>query len=110
MSTLAPPILIGSSSPLQVMSTSIAILDGFEIQQDPARDCGVSCPWVSRKIPNFSGRNVVTTVVLSFLNRSSLFLQVTRTAMKAKMCLHFGLSPTTEKDALECIKNHCIML
>ena len=51
VSTLAPRILIGSNSSLQVMSTSTEILDGFEIQQDPARDCGVSCPWVSKKIP-----------------------------------------------------------
>ena len=56
-------------------------------------------------------RNVVSTLVLSFLNGSSSFLQVTRTTIKAWMSLNFFQipSPTTELAALERLKNECIM-
>ena len=46
MSTLAPSVLIGSSS-----KNSYKILDGLEIQQDRTRVCGINCPWASGKIP-----------------------------------------------------------
>ena len=52
----------------------------------------------------------MTTLVPSFLNGSSLFLQVTRTAIKAWMSLNFEQIQqlTTELPALECLKNQFI--
>ena len=52
------------------------------------------------------------TLVIAFLNGSSLFLQVTRPTIKACMSLNFCQipSPTTELAALERLKNECIML
>ena len=48
----------------------------------------------------------MTTLVLSFSNRSSSFLQVTRSAIKACMGLNFGKIPsqTSELAALERLK------
>ena len=48
----------------------------------------------------------MTTLVPSFLNGSSSFLQVTRTTIKARMSLKFCLIQllTTELAALECLK------
>ena len=58
-------------------------------------------PWT------FSGRNVVTTLVPSFLDGSSSFLQITRPTIKAWMNLNFGKIPslTSELAALERQKN-----
>ena len=55
----------------------------------------------------YNGRNVVTTLVPSFSNGSSSFLQVTRSAMKAWMGSNFGKIPslTSEVAALERVKN-----
>ena len=49
----------------------------------------------------------MTTLVLSFSNGSSSFLQVTRSAIKALMGLNFGkIQPlTSELAALEHVKN-----
>ena len=49
----------------------------------------------------------MTTVVPSFLDGSSSFLQVTRTTIKAWMSLHFYKIPfpATELAALEGLKN-----
>ena len=60
----------------------------------------------------YNGRNVVTTLVTSFLNGSSSFLQVTRPTIKARMSLNFSKNPslTSELAALECLKNQLIML
>ena len=54
----------------------------------------------------------MSTLVLSFLNGSSSFLQVTRTTIKALISLNFCQipSPITELAALERSKNECIML
>ena len=54
----------------------------------------------------------MNTPAPSFLIGSSLFLQVTRTCIKAWMSLNFGKIPpqTTELAALERLKNQCIML
>ena len=60
----------------------------------------------------YNGRNVINTIVPSFLIGSSSFLQVTRICMKAwvsvKLCQIQPL--TTELAALEALKNQCIML
>ena len=53
----------------------------------------------------------MTTLVLSFLDGSSSFLQVTRPTIKARMSLNFGKisTLTSELASLECFKNECIM-
>ena len=55
----------------------------------------------------YYGKNIVTTLVQSFLNRFSSFLQVTRPTIKAWMSLNFGKIPslTSELAALERLKN-----
>ena len=55
----------------------------------------------------YNGRNVVTTLVPTFSNGSSSFLQVTKSAIKAWMGLNFGKIPslTSELAALERVKN-----
>ena len=68
--------------------------DEFEIQPDRTKDCGVSCPCASGKIPySYSWRNLVNTLAPSFLIRSSSFLQVTRTYMKVWMSFNFSQIP-----------------
>ena len=54
----------------------------------------------------------MSTLALPFFIGSSLFLQVTRTAIKAWKGLKFGRieSGSTELIALECLKNECTML
>ena len=49
----------------------------------------------------------MTTLVPSFLNGSSSFLQITRPTIKARMSLNFGKIPslTSELSALERLKN-----
>ena len=43
------------------------ISDEFEKRPDRTKDCGVSCPWASGKIPmTYNGRNLVNTLALSF--------------------------------------------
>ena len=66
-----------------------------------ALECLEKCPYT------YNGRNVVTTLLPSFLDGSSLFLQVTRTTLKAWLSLNFDKIPslTTELAALEHLKN-----
>ena len=54
----------------------------------------------------------MTTLVPSFLNESSSFLQVTRTTMHALMSLNFCQIQqlTTELATLESLRNQCIYL
>ena len=51
VNTLAPLFLIGSSSYLQVMRTFITSQTSLKIRPDRTKDCGVSCPLASGKIP-----------------------------------------------------------
>ena len=55
----------------------------------------------------YNRRNVLTTLAPSCFNGSSLFLQVTRSTIKAWMVLNLGKIPTltSELAALECLKN-----
>ena len=107
MTTLAPSFLIGSSSffILAGNKDNYKISSGVEIRPDQTLDCGVSCPWAS-------GKNVVTTLVFSFLNRSYSFLQIRRTTIKAWISLNFVNIPSTimELAALEHLKKWIIML
>ena len=62
----------------------------------------------NRKPPlTYNGENGVSTFSLSFLIRSFLYLQVTRTCIKSQMSSNFGqIGPlTTELAALEHLKN-----
>ena len=54
----------------------------------------------------------MTTLVPSFSNGSSSFIQITRSAIKAWMGLNFGKIPslTSELAAVERVKNQLIML
>ena len=54
----------------------------------------------------------MTTLVHSFLDGSSSFLQITRPTLKAWISLNFGKIPslTSELAALERLKNQWIML
>ena len=54
----------------------------------------------------------MTTLVPSFFNESSSFLQVTRSTIKAWIGLNLGKTPslTSELAALERLKNQGIML
>ena len=58
------------------------------------------------------GRNVVTTLLPSFLNGSSSFLQVTRTTKKLEKYLIFWKIQhlATELAAIECLKDQCLHL
>ena len=49
----------------------------------------------------------MTTLVYSFFGGSSLFLQITKTTIRACISLNFGQipSPTTELAAIENLKN-----
>ena len=55
----------------------------------------------------YNGRNVVTSLVPLFLDRSSLFSQVTRPTIRAWMSLNFDKIPslTLELTPLERLKN-----
>ena len=55
----------------------------------------------------YNGRNVVTTLVLSFLNRSYSFLQIRRTTIKAWMRMNSVKIPSPMKQlaAFEHLKN-----
>ena len=54
----------------------------------------------------YNGRNVVTTLVLSILDESYSFLQITTLTIKARMRLNFGKIPslTSELVVLERLK------
>ena len=57
----------------------------------------------------FNGKDVVNTPALSFLIRSSSFLQVTRTTIRSQMSSKFGKIRqwTAELPALEWLGNGC---
>ena len=69
---------------------------------------------LEKSAQTYNGRNVVTTLVPSFLDSSSSFLQVTRATIQSWMSFEFKFGqiqiPTTELAALECLKNQCIIL
>ena len=84
VSTLALPLFIGSSSFLQVTRTSIKAWIGSRFGKIGPGSAGLATLEGLKKSPwTYSGRNVVSTLVLSFWNGSSSFLQVTRTTIKA---------------------------
>ena len=67
------------------------IMNEFEFRPDRTTDYGVSCPWASKKYPYrpYNGENGVSTFSLLFLVGSFWYFHVTRTSIKAWMCLNF---------------------
>ena len=113
VSTLALSFLIGSSSFLQVTRTAIKSWIGLKFGKMGPGSVELTALECLEKFPQtYNGRNVVSTLETFILDGSSSFLQVTRKTVKAWMSLNFCqiLSPTTELAALECLKDHCIML
>ena len=97
MSAIAPLFLIGSSSFLQVTNTTIKSQTSSKFSKiQPggvelaALECLKKSPW------NYNGRNVVSTLVHSFLDGSS-FLQVTSTTIKSWTSLNFCQIPSPTK-------------
>ena len=104
MTTLAPSFLICSSLFLQVTRTTIKSRTGSKFGRIGQGTYELAVLERLEKSPwTYNGRNVVTTLVPSFLNGSSSFLQITRPTMKAWMGLNFGKIPslTSELAALE---------
>ena len=84
MSTLTLPFSIGYSSFLHVTRTAIKVWSGSKLGKFGPRTSELATIECLKKFPQtYSGGNVVSTLVLSFLNGSSSFLQVTRTTIKA---------------------------
>ena len=108
MTTLTPSFLIGSSSFLQATRTPIKSRMGSKLCSIRRRTYELAALELLEKSPlTYNGRNVVTTLVPSFSNGSSSFLQVARSTIKAWMGLNLGKIPllTLELVALERVKN-----
>ena len=125
MTTLVPSFLIGSSLFLQVTRTTITSrmvskfivssnkdkhknLDEFEFCRIRPMTYELAALERLEKSPlTYDGRNVVTTLVPSFLDGSSSFLQRNKPTIKAGMSLNFGKiqSLTLELSPLERQKN-----
>ena len=108
MTTLAPSFLICSSLFLQVTRTTIKPRMGWKfgrIRPGTYKLAAIEC--LEKSPQTYNGRNVVTTLVPSFLDGSSSFLQITRPTIKAWMSLNFRKIPslTSELAALERQKN-----
>ena len=108
MTTLAPSLLFGSSLFLQVTRTPL--------KSQMCSKLGQIRPWtvelaalerVEKSPKTYNGKNFVTTLVPSFLEGSSSFLQVRRPTIEAWIGLNFGKIPTPimELAALEHLKN-----
>ena len=71
VTTLAPSFLIGSSSFLQVTRSTIKAWMGLKFGQIRLCTVGLAALGRFKKSPKtYNGRNVVTTLVLSILDRS----------------------------------------
>ena len=91
MITLTPLFLIGSSLFLQVKRTTIKSRMGSKFGKIRPGTYKLAALERLEKSPwTYHGINVVTTLVLSFLDGSSSFLQITRPTIKAWMSLNFG--------------------
>ena len=91
MTTLAPSFLIDSSLFLLVTRTTIKSWMGLKLDSIRRRPFELAALERLEKSPyTYNGRKVVTTLVPSFFNGSSSFLQVTRSTIKAWIGLNFG--------------------
>ena len=94
MTTLTPSFLICSSLFLQVTRTTIKSGMGSKFSRIRPRTYELAALERLEKSPlTYNGRNVVTTLVPSFLDGSSSFLQITRPTIKAWMSLNLGKIP-----------------
>ena len=108
MTTLAPSFLICSSLFLQVTRTTIKSRMGLKFDRiRPGTYELAALEHLEKSPKTYNGKNVVTTLVPSFLDGSSSFLQITRPTIKAWMHMNFGKIPslTSELAALERHKN-----
>ena len=108
LTTLAPSFLIVSSLFLQVTRTTIKPHMGSKFGKIRPGTAELTALEHLEKFPKlYNGRNIVTTLVSSFLDGSSSFLQITSTTIKARMSLNFVKIPlpTTELAAPEHLKN-----
>ena len=108
MTTLAPSFFICSSLFLQVTRTAIKSRMGLNFSRIRQGTYELAVLERLEKSPyTYNGRNIVTTLVPSFLDGSSSFLQIRRPTIKAWMGLNFGKIPslTSELAALEHQKN-----
>ena len=91
VSTQAPSILIESYSFLQVARRAIRAWMGLKFSKIEHGSMELAALECLKKSPyTYNGSNVVSTLILSFLDGSSSFLQVSRTTIKALMSLIFG--------------------
>ena len=91
VNTPAPLLLIGSSSFLQVRRTTIKSRPRSKFDLIGPRTAELAAIERLEKSPQtYNWNNLVNTLAPSFLNRSSSFLQVTRTCMRAWMSSNFG--------------------
>ena len=113
VTTLVPSCLNGSPLFLQITRTTIKSWMGSKfskirpgIYELAALECLEKSPYT------YNGRNIVTTLVQSFLDGSSAFLHVTSPTIKAWMSFNFGKIPslTSGLAALESLKNQKIVL
>ena len=107
---LAPTFLIGSSSFLQVMRTVIGSRMSSKFSKIRPWTAELAALERLKKSPlTYNGKDVVNTPALSFLIRSSSFLQVTRTTIRSRMSSKFSkIRPwTAELPALERLENGC---
>ena len=108
MTTLAPSFLIKSSSFLQATSKPIISRMGLKFSKIQPGTYELAALECLEKSPyTYNGRNIVTTLVQSFLDGSSSFLQVRSPTIMPWMRLNFGKIPslTSELAALERLKN-----
>ena len=104
MTTLAPSLLTDSSLYLQVTRTTIKSRMGSKLGKiRPGTEELAALDRLEKSPKTYNERNVVTTLVPSFFDGSSSFLQVTSQTIKAWMSLNFCQIPylNTELAALE---------
>ena len=95
MTTLAPSFLIGSSLFLQVTRTTVkSRMESKFGKIGPGTYELAALECLEKNPKTYNGRNVVTTLVPSFLDGSSSFLQITRPTIKARMSLNLGKIPS----------------
>ena len=112
VNTLAPSVLIRSSSFLQVTRAIIKSQISSKFSQNRSWTVELAAPERLKKSPQtYNGRNGLATLAASFLIRTSSFLQETMTCLKAWMSLNVNqIRPlTTELPALERLKNICTL-
>ena len=88
MTTLAPSFLIGSSLFLQVTRTTITSWMGSKFGRIGTGTYEFAALERLEKSPYYNGRNIVSTLVQSFLDGSFTSLQVISPIIKAWMSLN----------------------